>query len=224
MIFKDAIPKNFNHSDNVAIYPDLHLIYNRIKKSGNTTITAFLSEISGKSYENSAQLKKGILSPLEASFFEIVRAREYYLFTFVRNPYSRVLSAYLDKIARGQGGRFSRFPGYGKNSPEGFEEFVVFLSCGGLLANRHWWPQVELLSWPLSRFDYIGRVEQMDEGMARVLKDVGSDFSKASSLRVPHVLSAHTTSAASKEDYYYSSLSRKLVRELYGDDFEAFGY
>lgn len=222
---------NFEHRHNVAIYPKIKLIYNRIKKSANSTIVAFLDDvIDQKSYDTIKELKAHLVKPENLSTSQVIELPSYYSFTFVRNPYDRVLSAYLEKL---NGERilekYRRLPGSGEASMEGFNLFLSYLDAKGLYENRHWWPQTELLFQPAKDFSFIGKIEQMVSDMGKVLADNGFDPLLAAKLERPHQKElergdARITSARTRTGAFYSERSVEIVSRLYQSDFETFGY
>ena len=101
----------------------------------------------------------------------------YLKFTFVRSPYSRVLSAYLHKIIhRLQRGRALKGPESKRftHAPT-FTEFCRYLADGGLDDNIHWAPQVALMLLPPSKFDLIGKVETFESDVRTVLSRLGAE-------------------------------------------------
>ncbi len=222
---------NFEHKHNVSIYPRYKLIYNRMKKSGNTTITAFLNDIIGSdTYENARELKKCLVKPENLTFRQLLDLKNYYSFTVVRNPYYRVLSAYLEKLT-GQDVRekYNDLPGSGDSSADGFTAFVQFLADGGIYHNRHWWPQADSLFQAVDNFSYIGRLENIVEDMGRILSENRLDPELALRLAKPHdyeIQKSETriTSAQRRVAEFYSDETIALVASLYTKDFEVFGY
>lgn len=227
--------ENLEHA--AAVYPARRLIYNRIKKSGNTRIVAFLNDqFDGAGFESSRRLKAALVRPFDLPVRDLAALESFYSFTFVRNPYGRVLSAYLDKLAEprapkaprkpGRGPGYRAYPGYGENSPEGFARFLAFLDDGGLHADRHWWPQADLLYQPAERFSFIGRLERMVEDMGRVLADNGCDPAAARALDAPHPLEARRrqTRTVEREAAFYTPRGREIVARLHARDFALFGY
>lgn len=234
----EVVHSNLNNSDAVAAFPELRVVFNRIKKSGNSTVTAFLAELSaeetGRRFISVRDVTKSALSPVRCSWREAQEMRGYIYFTVVRNPYDRVLSAFLNKVALGEKGidsrkpRFRAVPGWGQATPEGFAKFVAFLDNGGLLHDRHWWPQRELLIIPPERFDLVGRLETLPEDMARLLTMTGRDPERARALEKPHPLEASQplkiTGATAKRAQFYSPELEEVVQRLYARDFSSFGY
>lgn len=234
----DVVHSNLNNADAVAAFPQLRVAFNRIKKAGNSTVTTFLAELSaedsGQSFNSVRDAKKGALSPARCGWRAAREMRGYTFFTVVRNPYDRVLSAFLNKVALGEKGidsrkpRFRVVPGWGEATPAGFAEFVAFLDRGGLSHDRHWWPQCDLLIMPPEHFDLIGRLETLPEDMARLLTMIGRDPDHARALEKPHPLEASQphkiTGATSKRAQFYTPDLERVVRRLYARDFATFGY
>lgn len=234
----EMIHANLNRSYAVAAFPELGVVFNRIKKSGNSTVTAFLSELaageSGKSYKSVKEAKRGALSPGRCTWVEARALRDYTYLTVVRNPYDRALSAFLNKVALGEDGEDSRkphfrcVPGWGEASREGFEKFVRFLDAGGLDHDKHWWPQNKLLIMPPARFDCIAKLETLAEDMARFLTKIGRDPAPAQMLAAPHPLESRQerkiTGATGKRARFYTPELMAIVFRLYADDFELFDY
>jgi len=83
-------------------------LYVETPKVACTTIKAFLQTAEGRVVSNQdfddvhERNKSPLLQPDKepALLFDLLRSGEAFRFTFVRNPYTRVLSAYLDKIRR----------------------------------------------------------------------------------------------------------------------------
>jgi hypothetical protein len=216
--------ENLNRVDCVAIFPKLGLVYNRIKKSANTSIVAWLADLEGVEYVSLSSVKRAVLNPKTLSVRQAWHLGQYYSFTFVRNPYSRVLSAYLDKVATSNP-LYATTPGAGqKATVEGFEAFLDYLQSGGLHANRHWWPQVDLLYKPADQFSFIGKVEKMSGDMEKVLANVLVKPVGRPDFASPHQVKTRATSANDKLDQFYSPKAREAVRKLYLSDFETFGY
>lgn len=147
---------------------------------------------------------------------------DYFTFMFVRNPYSRVLSAYLDKIdpasAKSSFSFVARDAGK-SNEPFNFSDFVTYLERGGLHGNIHWAPQVDICPIPIDRLDLVAKIESISDGLAEVGRRVFSqpitDIQQRSSGR---------TNSTSRLQRYYTPELAERVATLYRRDFETFSY
>lgn len=148
--------------------------------------------------------------------------REYFLFTFVRNPFHRTLSAYLDKVVRDRPPAAKNLDGPARRGDAaiGFPEFLDQLEGGALYRGPHWAPQVSLLPRNRERLDFIGRLERMDTDLpALVSRLFGLDVSVEVRSWDPH-----RTDSSSKLAHYFDGAAVDRVRVLFREDFEAFGY
>jgi dermatan 4-sulfotransferase 1 len=201
--------------------------YARIPKAANSTIVATLhaaetgcSEISDidrtkREFINPSQLDPDQLNELESSYFK---------FTFVRNPYTRLLSAYLDKILAEQrtGGRHRRkaaaFLGRPVEADISFSDFVDYLEFGGgVHTNGHWARQIDMLVMPPGKFDYVGKFEDLEQGLGEATRRI---FGARKEI---NTYAPHATSASSQIALLDGSLRRRIAR-IYEEDFEAFHY
>jgi len=216
------------HGSHVAIYPKLNICFNRIKKSGNTSISAFLEELSNNfEKEIDKGFKSSLVKPKNMKPSDLSSLSTYYSFVVVRDPFSRVLSGFLNKVAPGKSKKYSDFLGFGDPTAEGFMKFLTFLDKGGLHKNRHFWPQTELLYQPLDHFNHVAKLETLVNDMRIILAATGQDPEHAERLARPHKVEAGTakiTSASSKLEEYYTEPAVALVRKLYARDFELLGY
>jgi hypothetical protein len=222
-MFPTYYSENFCIRDCVAIFPKKRIIVNRIKKAGNTSITAFFADIEGIEFDNLHGLKSAIRRPLFIGPKKARALRNYYSIVFVRNPYERVLSAFRDKVG-GANPMFSKFPGYGIDSPSAFHQFVSALANGELYSDRHWYPQVDLLYKPISEFSFIGKLESIEHDMSRILNDLGLDAAYAQKLKGLHNVSTHSTGSSALIGQYFSANSAEKIYWLYRKDFEAFNF
>lgn len=150
--------------DRVVFYPEHNIAFNRIAKSGNSSVILYLDEaIRGpSSHQNDYKQAKRSAMGTGKSLVEMSRTKQdraslkkAAFFTVVRSPWTRTLSAFLDKIANGPQDKYDSIPGFGDNSKAGFEAFITFLESGGLHANHHWKPQNDALLLPASQFKSI---------------------------------------------------------------------
>ncbi|SLN38456.1 Sulfotransferase family protein [Roseivivax jejudonensis] len=213
----------------VAVFPRLGIVFNRIKKSGNTSIAAFLHEVEGHAVPPTPQALKAELRSIRtlslAETWAFPRLRS---LAVVREPGARALSGFLHHVAPGTNERHAAAPGYGDRSPEGFAAFLAWLEAGNLDYNAHFRPQTALMFQPPGRFTWILRLERLSEGMRGVLRDIGEDPAAADCLAAPHEMERAqpgklTGSRAAGADFLSPS-SRAAVARLYAADYAAFDY
>lgn len=137
----------------------------------------------------------------------------FYTFTFVRNPYTRVLSAYLDKALRGnlydEKHRLRQ-----SDSPIGFMDFLRELEESNLDKNAHWAPQHAILPAPIDRMDFVGRVESLDVDLPYVITKI---FKCECQMQIRQ---HGSTNSNSRIEEFYGPQERRLVQKLYEKDFE----
>lgn len=147
---------------------------------------------------------------------------EYFKFGIVRDPYSRTLTAYLDKILNRA--RQSRRPlrflksKYGTETPD-FEQFCEYLADDGLCDDNLWAPQLDGLVMPPNAFGHIARFEKLNEELNLISWRIfGMPLGKSC-----HFGPKPTGSSAHMADHY-TLRAREIVREIKQCHFEAFGY
>ena len=152
------------------------------------------------------------------SFHVLPKDRTFYYFTFVRNPYSRLVSDFkwchrwlrhanifehLDSDKRGWS-TFKDFVYFVKKHVEEYIDSDFLWS--------HFSPQYKFIEdCPI---DYIGRVENFEKDLEHVSKESGV------SLEVHHL---NKRQHRPYQEFYTKEL-QDIVYELYKEDFERFGY
>lgn len=204
--------------------------YFRIPKCANSTVARSLAyydpdidydpeDQRGKKYKNSSHLLRTDASTVDEL------TQKYYLFTFVRNPYSRLLSAYMDKMAREDNRAFEKtrtvvrtFSGTGRDLT--FEAFVNYLEKRGLYENPHWAPQTAMLPVAAGKINFVGRVENLDADLGFVV----NHFFGAGVYEGPVNREINRTYSAHKLAQYYDRNLSERVYALYKTDFDVFAY
>jgi hypothetical protein len=184
---------------------------NRIPKAANSTVVTTLARLRFEKEIRSKLAKKMFLTPALLHNDEVQEFDDFFRFVFVRNPFTRTLSAYLDKVER----RAIR-----KDNPLSFKRFLYQLEAGKLHSNAHWAPQYDLLLIPVDQFDFIGRTESFDSDISTIKNQV---LGQRSDEPVNSILS-NATNAKGKLGRYYDDETIELVRTLYRQDFEIFDY
>ena len=141
-------------------------------------------------------------------------------FTVVRNPFVRVLSAYLDKIVGNPRDTFVWHPfarryRLSDATVLSFGDFLRMIADEDpYLLDQHFAPQyVNTLSDFVS-CDFVGHIEEM-EGVVRFLGENGVALDS----HIPH-----PTGAANLIDKYYGPDEINIVLDIYANDFDLFGY
>ncbi|OEH92145.1 sulfotransferase family 2 domain-containing protein [Bacillus solimangrovi] len=145
----------------------------------------------------------------------------YFKFTFVRNPFDRLVSCYESKYRKDKkmGKQKLHFDeylfGYIKKD-NGFEDFVrKVVKLPDHLADRHFQSQYNLIydRKGKSRVDFIGKYENLTEDF----KDIKDQYNLRD---LPHF---NNTGKRNWMDYYNIDTAR-MVRKKYANEIEKFGY
>lgn len=216
----------------LAINPEFGFAYVRIPKAANSTVARTLAlyaypearaAIEADPRGSEAKKLFQSLSPQQCLTRHCLRQR-FFTFSFFRHPYSRVLSAYLDKVrsdySRQKKGWERKNAAWSLEPTASFDEFVNSLERGNLYANVHWAPQTTICPLPVRQLDFVGRVENLEADLAEVAARLfGVEENEPSGQR-----EHNRQNAAEKIEAYYSPELMERVYRLYQDDFEQIGY
>jgi hypothetical protein len=149
---------------------------------------------------------------------------DYYKFSFVRNPYARVVSCYNSKIHNAVPGKQARIMSFYRNlSPSmSFGDFASWLNTeegGDAYADRHWLSQNVLLSDENGQniCDFIGRYEDLEAGLSHIKNHL--KFSDPISLAQKGFVSPIRNYQS-----YYDEKSRSDIEKRYAEDLKRYGY
>jgi Sulfotransferase family len=151
--------------------------------------------------------------------FNAAEFQSYFKFTFVRNPWDRLYSAYRFLSAGGMNDLDRSWSEKHLAGVEDFEAFVLeALPRRSVRRAVHLRPQVQFLRNSITGkigVDFVGRFERFDEDFATVAQRLGKDVS------LPHM-----NGSRFQGDYRsaYSSRMRSVVDSVYAADINAFGY
>ena len=148
----------------------------------------------------------------------------YFRFSFVRNPWDRLVSCWLNKVASFlRNRRYDAFeiwyPNVPLDSEMSFDDFVRFVCrVPNALCERHIMPQASFFM--PGEVDFIGRVETASDDLAYVIQrlDLGDNALECLLQRM------HRTEGRKNYTEYYDTELRRLVGERYAEDIERFGY
>ncbi len=198
-------------------------VYIRIPKSANSSVVSALFGRFPEPGLDPADLDR---AKVRATHFrnlgvgDLFRLRGYFFFSVVRNPYGRVLSAFLDKFREGDkhlamyGERVATHDG-GKVT---FRAFCRYLADGGEAENAHWMRQSRILGLA-DRMDFVGRLETLDADLERIFARIGGAPPDA----IPRT-GPPATAASKRLAEYYDAECAALVQQVYREDFTRFSY
>jgi len=166
-----------------------------------------------------------LLNPLQVVNFRALLADpRFFKFCFVRNPYARILSAFLDKfeadpVSRRLSLKKYRMRGEFWKREVGFADFVDMVSRQNPeRMDLHWRPQVLQTFRGSIRYDFIGKLENFRADFRSVLERIGTD--PAAFEKIP----VEATGASNRLGGYYNQERETAVYKIYREDFHAFGY
>lgn len=174
-----------------------------------------------------------LLSPAEVGwekFEQLLNDRSIFKFCFVRNPYSRLLSAYLSKLRWREGKYFqqvSQMLGV-ESDTISFEQFVQAIEMQrSIEMDPHWRIQTDQIFDSLIAYDFIGRFETLSQDIEAIVQRIAPP-SIQPQLQIEHSgshRSGRATNANAKLQAFYRDTSvRERVKQIYSVDFTKFDY
>jgi hypothetical protein len=146
--------------------------------------------------------------------------RDFFRFTFVRDPYARFASFYRSKISRPfEGAIRPRFAKLGFRAGMSIDDVLDLVEATPVAdLDQHMAPQSSIVfAGGKPRVHFIGRIEQLAAGLDEIAARSGTR------LEVPRVnVTAGTPHRDAREPL--SASARARVARLYAEDFARFGY
>jgi hypothetical protein len=145
----------------------------------------------------------------------------YYKFTFVRNPWDRLFSAYTFLKAGGFNDCDADWYQANLSHLNSFEDFVMnWLSRRNILSYLHFKPQISFLQlYPHSKpvTDFIGYFENLNDDFLHVAQRVNPRG------QLSHLNKTNNETGASYLQHYSKEMIKK-VGQVYNEDIKALGY
>jgi len=191
------------------ISKNLNCIYIHIPKTGGMSIETILGADIKELHNKSIKIKHGY--PTDWNYPKYWE--KYYKFTFVRNPWDRVVSSYFYNLAMAK--KKINMNDHDRNKiilydKEGFNNYIInhledsksrFFLPYDCWIGKH-------------KYDFIGKLENFEENMKLVCNDLKISFKNV------HInKSKHKTY---KE--YYNNKAKDIVKDLYKKDIDRFSY
>ena len=148
---------------------------------------------------------------------KITKLDNYFKFAFVRNPYSRMVSNWKMLID-------GKYRHEHKHNVENVIKehmnvkcvrdisFTEFVEMAAEVNNHHWIPQHKYI--PID-VDYLGRIENFAQDFASICSRIGKKIK---------VIPKRNTTSHNQYTKYYTQKSKKIVHEMYAQDFELYNY
>jgi hypothetical protein len=240
-----VLAKAFLQNDLIDVLPAQRILYIANPKVASSRIRATLAALTGKDTisnwsgnENWRVHKRGA-SGLRAprhdvvAFYEVATDPEVLRFSFVRNPYDRLVSCWADQYRGkplvpddGYIGNYLKYRTevdaslpHGASQTLSFAQFVVFATAtADKRIERHWQLQSDILDVPGVSLNLIGRIENFAADFQRVL-----DFVKTKGDRDGLSAPFHLSTRKLVTDYYDAALAERAYR-AYERDFDAYHY
>ncbi|NPD47865.1 sulfotransferase family protein [Lentimicrobium sp. S6] len=138
--------------------------------------------------------------------------KDYFKFGFVRNPWDRFVSGWLNKVIKKNA--LNLDPDQYAEM-KNFDNFVNYCSQFDLDTwNSHFRRQNKLID--LNEVDFIGRFENFEDDLRYV-------FTKLN-LPLNNISKKNSTKHRTEYQRYYSDKSKRMIEELYQKDIQVFGY
>jgi hypothetical protein len=151
--------------------------------------------------------------------------------TFVRNPFSRLLSCYLHRVVAkprsATNSALKKITGGRGGADVSFDEFVEIVCAQEALEQEaHWRCQSEDLCFDKISYDFVGKLEFLKNDLVDMLNLLYGEALTAWYFngRNADASPMKTGSSEKLAEYYKDSVTIKRVMERYESDFISFGY
>lgn len=200
--------------------PQIPIMYINNPKAGCSTIKHSLKLAQAEEYIRTERKFERIEDPhvrddcLRTRGLRVSEAGQRFLIACVRNPYTRALSGYLDKL-QGWGQNYHRK--HRLYRATSFEDFLVDVAKRQpKTVDDHFRPQHINLCFPDITYDAIFYLEDLSP-LSWFLSQLSPNFCL-------ETYAPHARSAASKLRNHYSNRVIQLVQGIYDEDFSYFSY
>lgn len=232
----------------LCVIPSLNLIYVPIEKAANSKIKRTLDELSENKrkylnkrtnsfYGNPPAIIK--LNPLLVH--DALTSNETFKFSFVRNPYSRILSTWVDKFRNRPLVNSKVFHGptpeidtylslrkqldsslpFGKTESLSFDQFLYYAtSTKDLCLDNHFREQSNIIECSGLKLNYTGRIESFVNDFQEILK-INNLSNKMSITKLTQKVNS---ASATTKDFTLTDQHKKIIYKAYERDFSLFQY
>jgi Sulfotransferase family len=237
--YSNMIAAGYDPTKTIDVVPEGGVIYVSVPKAASTSIKTFLSTFLGRKVESSEAAQSRRLSGLRAPhhvglsrFYRLATDPKVLRFSFVRNPYARLVSCWSDKFKDKPLIAGDPFVNVycawladeqprtvaARGATLTFPDFVNF-ACQTARdrIDPHWQLQSDIINVPGLALDFIGRVESFKNDFVVVC-----DHLALPRHRVP-LAATRISSRGPWKDFYTTELAN-TVYQTYERDFDQFEY
>ena len=202
--------------------PELPIVYINNPKCGCSTVKNSLKQAQASRFRKEGRECFALLDNPHVGddclkrhgIGDLRRGEQRLIVSCARNPYARVLSAYLDKVEVGDITQYKELRGERPASFEAFLEILAAATPNSL--DPHFSPQHINLGLPYIAYDAIFYLENA-ASLQRALCGALGDFRL-------ETFAPHSCRAQQRIDTFYTSRAIELVRRIYAADFARLGY
>lgn len=180
-------------------------------------------------HDNFYKVAGNVTGLLPDDLFEPLTSDTFFRFAVVRNPYHRIFSAWQSKLLLQEplqiepyrNADFFHHPiECAGDIAAAFEGFLEYLAINEVSSYKdiHWTPQVSILCPDLINYTKLVKIENTDEFAEVLLNQVGPDVSN------PFASHHRNESLIPYVPEFVTKRSAELIRMLYAEDFDTFGY
>lgn len=210
-------------SNNLIAFPNEYLFVNLIFKNANSFLIKVLADVFlGDNSHDARELRAKILPKVyDLPFSDIGRIRSYEKLVVLRNPYSRLLSAFLDRVGSGKHQKYSQIAGFGDTTKEGFIRFLADFDLGLLDHDFHFASQESQMLFPIEEFSTILIFESLERDLLAWFgqRNVNPDKMVELFDSAKNLVNSHSTDADSRLSRFYDRESFSIVEYKYKNDF-----
>ncbi len=230
---RGTIPaKQFDYATNISL--QYNYLYMETPKAACSSIKTSLQkmELHAPNFhrEHFEDIHNRAFSPLiKASQIgnlkQFLERDDIFTFCFVRNPYTRLLAAYLDKIVKNRPAKINILRHMGHPPTDmhieiSFAEFVQVVSQQRAEdMDPHWRIQYYHTCQPGIHFNTVGRIESFNRDFSAILARLNPQYEQYLSTE-----QRHSTQSNRQLSRYYTPKIRSIVADIYAADFDFFGY
>ncbi len=215
---RNDFPSRVRCLKHIAYFPKLNIAFNRVKKNTSSTSIGLLSYLEKGEMAHAMAVKGSTPHIDELGLRGLFLLRRALRIVVVRDPYSRLLSAFLDKFRsedyRAKYGRFDL-------NRSGFQDFLAFLENGGLRSNQHWGLQTEQIALPIEEYQETLTFSGFPNNLLDVLTPIAPHVRDlAPRVSGPDAGAPSPTRATEKLAAFYDTSTLGRVDELFVKDLQ----